>query len=57
MKDVPVQKGQHNGINCAASLHGGLCGYEFPVGLSVGIDVPSLVSKVTPTWTGSSIPK
>jgi hypothetical protein len=47
MKDVPVEKSQHNCINCAASLHGGLCGYEFPVGLSVGIDVPAFVSKLS----------
>ncbi len=45
MKGLPVQEGRHNCLNCVTSMHGGLCGHEYPDGLPEGIDRAQLVSR------------
>jgi hypothetical protein len=47
MPQAPVEAGRHACLNCAISMHGGLCGYEFPDGLPGGVAISSLVDNLS----------
>ncbi len=47
MQGVPFQEGRHVCMNCMSPMHGGLCGYEFPDGVTVGIDMTLLQANLS----------
>ena len=44
---APLLEGRHECMSCMSTLHGGLCGYEFPDGIPDGIYMTLLIANLS----------